>query len=100
MEVWEINEAMNDAGRLQEIVRQFQDFAKKGNSKNFEGGYNFDDVPFVYTHLRSVVFSQQENNPELYNLSNFETVENFILDKIFKDGKFLRVKNFILFPEK
>lgn len=95
LDIRQIEKRLNDKSRLQEIVRQFQDFAKKGNSENFKGGYNFDDVPFVYAHLQSAVFSQQERNPALYELSNFKVVENFIQDKIIADGGFIRIKTFI-----
>ena len=95
LDIRQIQKRLNDNARLKEIVRQFQDFAKKGDSKTFEGGYNFDDVPFVYSHLLSAQFSRQENNSELYNLSNFKVVEDFIQEKIIADGPFVRIKTFI-----
>ena len=95
LDVKQIQKRINDPTRLEEIVRQFKEFAKKGNNKNFKGGYNFDDVPFVYSHLQSAFFSQRENDSSLYELSNFKAVENFILDKISSDGQFIRTKTFI-----
>ncbi len=95
IDVKQIQKKIGDSTRLKEIVLQFKEFAKKGNSTNFKGGYNFDDVPFVYSHLQSAFFSQQENDPSLYELSNFKAVENFILDKVREDGKFIRIKTFI-----
>ena len=90
----QIEKIINDSARLQEIVRQFKEFSKKGDDKKFKGGYNFDDIPFVYSHLQSAFFSQREKDSSLYKLSNFETVENFILDKVSNDGKFIRIKTF------
>lgn len=84
----QVERKLNDFSRLQEIERQFKEFSQKN-------GYNFDDVKFVYSHLQSAFFSQRENNPELYNLSNFQAVENFILDKVIQDGRFIRIKTFI-----
>lgn len=84
----QVERKLNDFSRLQEIERQFKEFSQKN-------GYNFDDVKFVYSHLQSAFFSQRENNPELYNLSNFQAVENFILDKVVQDGRFIRIKTFI-----
>lgn len=95
IDVKQIQKKIGDSTRLKEIVRQFKEFAKKGNNTNFKGGYNFDDVPFVYSHLQSAFFSQQENDPSLYELSNFKAVENFILDKVRADGQFIRIKTFI-----
>ena len=95
LDIRQIQKRLNDNARLKEIVRQFQDFAKKGDSKTFEGGYNFDDVPFVYSHLLSAQFSRQEKSQELYNLSNFKVVEDFIQEKIIADGPFVRIKTFI-----
>ena len=95
LQIKQIEKRLSDKSRLQEIVRQFQDFAKNGDQKTFKGGYNFDDVPFVYAHLLSAQFSRQEKSSELYNLSNFKVVEDFIQDKIIADGGFIRVKTFI-----
>ena len=94
LDLRQIEKRINDPTRLQEIVRQFKEFAKKGDDEKFKGGYNFDDIPFVYSHLQSAFFSQRENDSSLYKLSNFETVENFILDKVSNDGKFIRIKTF------
>ena len=76
--------------RIDEVCNQFKEFAKSH-------GQNWDDIPFVYTHLESAFLSQPErgNNPEVYQFSNFPQVEEFILKKFREDGKFLRLKNFI-----
>lgn len=88
LDLRQLQKKINDQSRLQEIVRQFKEFSRGK-------GYDFEDIPFVFSHLQSAFFSQRENNDELYRLSNFEAVENFILDKVRQDGKFIRIKTFI-----
>ena len=88
LDIRQLQKKINDKQRLQEIVRQFKEFS-------LGKGYDFADIPFVYSHLQSAFFSQRENSSELYELSNFEAVENFILDKVRQDGKFIRIKTFI-----
>ena len=88
MDLRQLDKKIHDQSRLEEIVRQFKEFSQKN-------GYNFEDVPFVYSHLQSAFFSQRENDSSLYELSNFAAVENFILDKVQQDGKFIRIKTFI-----
>ena len=79
-----------DTARIDSICEQFKDFAQKYQQ-------DWSDIPFVYTHLNAAFQSQPEraNDPEVYTASNFQQVEEFILEKVRKDGKFLRVKNFI-----
>lgn len=88
LDIRQLQKKIGDKQRLQEIVQQFKEFS---HGK----GYDFEDIPFVYSHLQSAFFSQRENDAELYELSNFEAVENFILDKVKQDGKFIRIKTFI-----
>ena len=84
----QIEKAMNDKQKLEELVQQFRDFAAIHND-------NFDDIPFVYSHLQSAFFAQRENDESLRQLSNFDAVENFILEKFKSDGRFIRIKTFI-----
>ena len=88
LDIRQLKKKIGDKQRLQEIVQQFKEFS---HGK----GYDFEDIPFVYSHLQSAFLSQNENDAELYELSNFETVENFILEKVKQDGKFIRIKTFI-----
>lgn len=85
-----LQKELADTERLNIICQQFKDFDTKFNQE-------WDNIPFVYTHLKAAFDSQAErgNDSEVYQASNFAQVENFILEKLFKDGKFLRVKNFI-----
>lgn len=84
----QIEKAMNDKQKLEDLVQQFRNFAAVNND-------NFDDIPFVYSHLQSAFFAQRENDESLRQLSNFDAVENFILEKFKSDGKFIRIKTFI-----
>ncbi len=84
----QIEKAMSNNQPLEDLVNQFKQFGVIHND-------NFDDIPFVYSHLQSAFFAQRENNPELHALSNFDAVENFILEKVRNDGRFIRVKTFI-----
>ena len=88
MDLRQLEKKIHDQSRLEEIVRQFKEFSRGK-------GYNFEDVPFVYSHLQSAFFSQRENDASLYELSNFAAVENFILDKVQSDGPFIRIKTFV-----
>lgn len=88
LDIRQLQKKIGDKQRLQEIVQQFKEFS---HGK----GYDFEGIPFVYSHLQSAFFSQRENDAELYELSNFKAVENFILEKVKQDGKFIRIKTFI-----
>ena len=84
----QIEKKMNDKQKLEDLVNQFRNFAAIHND-------NFDDIPFVYSHLQSAFFAQRENDESLRQLSNFDAVENFILEKFKSDGRFIRIKTFI-----
>lgn len=90
VEIKAITKKVNDQERLDAIVGQFREFAK-----NY--GQDFSDIPFVHAHLKAAFLSQaeRENDAELYKLSQFEEVEKFILEKVRKDGKFIRIKTFV-----
>ncbi len=88
MDLRQLDKKIHDKTRLEEIVQQFKEFSK-------DKGYNFEEVPFVYSHLQSAFFSQRENDSSLYELSNFAAVENFIIEKVQNDGPFIRIKTFV-----
>lgn len=89
IEIKSLTKKINDKKRLDEIIHQFKEFGQKY-------GYNFDDIPFVTSHLKAAFLSQEEreNDSELYRLSNFGAVEEFVLEKVKNDGKFIRIKTF------
>ena len=86
----DLQRKLADTNRLDDICTQFKDFAVKFNQE-------WQNIPFVYTHLNAAFQSQPErgNDSEVYQVSNFPQVEQFILEKVCNDGKFLRVKTFI-----
>lgn len=81
---------LDNTQMLDEIVRQFKEYARNHNQ-------DWSDIPFVYAHLNSAFQAQLErgNDPEVYEASKMPVVENFIIDKVRSDGKFLRIKTFI-----
>ncbi len=86
----DLQRKLADTKRLDAICEQFKDFAAKFNQE-------WQQIPFVYTHLNAAFQAQPErgNDIEIYRASNFPQVENFIIEKVCRDGKFLRVKTFI-----
>lgn len=85
-----LQKKLSDTARLDEVCKQFKAYAKQFNQ-------DWQDIPFIYTHLRAAFLGQssQLNDTELYNMSNFPQVEKYIIDKVCKDGCFLRIKTFI-----
>lgn len=85
-----LQKKLSDTARLNEICKQFKAYATQFNQ-------DWQEMPFIYTHLRAAFLGQssQLNDAELYNMSNFPQVEKYIIDKVCKDGCFLRIKTFI-----
>lgn len=85
-----IQRKLADTERLQSIQDQFKAYARDFNQ-------DWQNIEFVYTHLRAAFLSNFENNTdeELFALSNFSQVEEHILNKVHQDGCFLRIKTFI-----
>lgn len=85
-----LKERLADTARLDDICRQFRAYATRHQQ-------DWQEIPFIYTHLRAAFLGQenQKNDAELFDLSNFAHVENFILEKVQKDGCFLRIKTFV-----
>ena len=83
-----LQKKLADTERLDTICAQFKNFAKIHNQ-------NWSDIKFVYTHLNAAYQAYKVDDPEIYSASNFAQVKDFIIDKVQRDGKFLRMKNFI-----
>ncbi|WP_303815824.1 GTPase [Selenomonas ruminantium] len=81
-----IAKKMGENERIGEICNQFRAYAS-------EYEQNWNDLTFVHTHLKAAYIGQDKNE-ELWNLSNFEAVEDYLLEKVEKDGAFLRIKTF------
>lgn len=81
---------LEDVSRLNDICNQFKKYAVKYNQ-------DWEEMPFIYTHLRAAFLGQSSQNDdiELFNMSNFPQVEKYIIEKVCVDGCFLRIKTFI-----
>ena len=73
--------------RVQSLINQFKDFAKNH-------GQDWNNIPFVSAHILSAFIGQRDNDSELYQLSNFPAVEQYIIDKVRSDGRYYRIKTF------
>lgn len=78
---------MAERERIESICNQFRQFA--GNFQQ-----DWGDLTFVPIHLKAAYLGQ-DKNPELWEVSNFTEVEDYILSKVQRDGCFLRIKTFL-----
>lgn len=78
---------MAERERIESICNQFRQFA--GNFQQ-----DWGDLTFVPVHLKAAYLGQ-DKNPELWEVSNFTEVEDYILSKVQRDGCFLRIKTFL-----
>ncbi len=80
-----------DKARLGSLVAQFHELADRHIP-----GYR---VRFVYTHLLSRFLARQDGyldrRGDLERASNFQSVENRVINEVVGRGKFLRMKSFI-----
>lgn len=85
-----LQKKLADTQRLDAICQQFREYGSKFQQ-------DWSDIPFVYTHLRAAFLGQpsQMDDEEMYQASNFPQVEAYILDKVERDGCFLRIKTFV-----
>lgn len=82
-----IEKKMGEANRIKAICDQFKAYASAYEQ-------DWENLTFVPTHLKAAYIGQGKNK-ELWNLSNFEDVEEYMLEKVEKDGAFLRVMTFV-----
>lgn len=78
---------MAERERIETICNQFRQFA--GNFQQ-----DWGDLTFVPVHLKAAYLGQDKNS-ELWEVSNFTAVEDYILSKVQQDGCFLRIKTFL-----
>lgn len=80
-----------DISRLDSIKSQFIEFGT-------QYGQNWNNLRFVYVHLKSTYLSQQvewkENSYELYKLSRFDYLEKLVIGEVVRNGKFYKLKSF------
>lgn len=90
LDLEDLQEKLADTSTINSIVNQFKAFDKRHNQ-------DWSDIKFVATHLLSAYEAHpcRGNNEQVYAASQFAQVENFILEKVMYDGRFLRIKNFI-----
>lgn len=78
--------------RMDAIRKQFVEFG-------VQFGENWNNLRFIYVHLKSAYLAQQdewkEHSLELKRMSRFEVLENAIIDEVIKNGKFYRLKSFV-----
>ena len=86
----DLQKVLNNTEEIEAILTQFKAFDKRHNQ-------DWSDIKFVSTHLRAAYQAHpgRNNDAEIYEASRFGEVENFILDKVKNDGRFLRIKTFI-----
>ena len=70
----DLQDKLSDTTRIDNICEQFKEFAKLHNQ-------NWDDIPFVHTHLNAAFQAQPErgNDDEVYKASNFPKISSIRL---------------------
>lgn len=86
----ELKKILVDNAEVDAVIEQFKNLAK-----NYD--QDWSDIKFLTTHLAAAYRSQTEENknPKIFSASKFEEVENFILETVKSDGRFLIIKNFV-----
>ncbi len=87
LDIEDLQDKLADTSTIDATIKQFKEFAFKHNQ-------DWSGIKFVATHLLSA-YQSQDKNPAVFELSRFAEVEDFILDKVRDDGRFLRVKTFV-----
>lgn len=82
-----IEKKMAEKERIESVCNQFRAFGSEFHQ-------DWGDITFIPAHLKAAYLGQ-DTNDELWHLSNFAAVEQYIIDKVEKDGCFLRIKNFV-----
>lgn len=87
LDIEDLQDELANTSDIDAIVDQFKKFSVIHNQ-------DWIGIKFVATHLLSA-YQSQGKNPKVFKISRFNEVEEFILDKVRKDGRFLRIKNFV-----
>lgn len=84
-----LQKRLADTAALDAILNQFKQHGQRYNQ-------DWSGIQFVATHLLAAYQSHpcRGNDAEVFSASQFAQVENFILDKVRNDGRFLRIKTF------
>ena len=87
LDIEDLQDKLADTSTVDATIDQFKKFSASHNQ-------DWSGIKFVATHLLSA-YQSQDKNPAVFELSRFAEVEDFILDKVRDDGRFLRVKTFV-----
>ena len=87
LDIEDLQERLADTETINVIIEQFKKFSVKHNQ-------DWSEIKFVPTHLLSA-YQAQGKNPKVFKISRFNEVEDFILEKVRADGRFLRIKTFV-----
>ena len=86
LDIEDLQDRLADTQTIETTIRQFKKFSAKHNQ-------DWSNIKFVATHLLSA-YQSQNKNPKVFEISRFTEVEDFILEKVRNDGRFLRIKTF------
>ncbi|MBR1647551.1 MAG: 50S ribosome-binding GTPase [Selenomonadaceae bacterium] len=86
LDIEDLQDKLADTSTIDATIEQFKKFSASHNQ-------DWSNIKFVATHLLSA-YQSQDKNPQVFELSRFVEVEDFILDKVRSDGRFLRIKTF------
>ena len=86
LDVEDLQDKLADTSTIDATIDQFKKFSANHNQ-------DWSGIKFVATHLLSA-YQSQDKNPKVFEISRFAEVEDFILEKVRNDGRFLRIKTF------
>lgn len=86
LDIEDLQDKLADTSTIDATINQFKKFSANHNQ-------DWSGIKFVATHLLSA-YQSQDKNPKVFKISRFAEVEEFILDKVRNDGRFLRIKTF------
>ena len=87
LDIEDLQDLMSNTSNVDAILSQFKKFAASHNQ-------DWSGIKFVATHLLAA-FQSQDKNDKIFEISRFPEVEEFILEKVRNDGRFLRIKTFV-----
>lgn len=86
LDIEDLQDKLADTSTIDATINQFKKFSVNHNQ-------DWSGIKFVATHLLSA-YQSQDKNSKVFKISRFAEVEEFILDKVRNDGRFLRIKTF------
>lgn len=86
LDIEDLQDKLADTSTIDATIDQFKKFSANHNQ-------DWSGIKFVATHLLSA-YQSQDKNPKVFEISRFAEVEDFILEKVRNDGRFLRIKTF------